>query len=90
MTDEQSRKRKQVAAELETAKKQRQTLQNICNRLGTDADKLAEEAEQQRLEKMEELLIRSNALRQKLKEKRAAMKVVLEQIESKSEELRIV
>ena len=65
-------------------------MQAICNRLSTDADKLAEEAEQQRPEKMAELLTRSNALRQKLKEKRAAMKVVQEQIESKSEELRII
>ena len=90
MTEEQSHKRKLVATELETAKKQRQTLQDICNRLSTDVDKLAEEAEQQRPEKMAELLTRSNALRQKLKEKRAAMKVVNEQIKSKSEELRVI
>ena len=77
MTEGQSHKRKQVAAELETAKKQRQTLQDICNRLSTDsdklvedADKLAEKAEQQGPEKIAELLTRPNALRQKLKEKK--------------------
>ena len=90
MIEEQNRKRKQVRAELETAKKQRQILQDICNRLDTDADKLAEETEQQRPEKMAELFTRSNALQQQLKEKRAAMKVVQEQNESKSEELRII
>ena len=40
--------------------------------ISTDADKLAEEAEQQRLEKMAELLTRYNAFQQKLKEKTAA------------------
>jgi len=56
MIAQQGQKRKRAEDELETIRKKRKTLGDICQSLSDEADKLAEEAENKSGTRMAELL----------------------------------
>lgn len=66
----------------------RRHIQEVCEGLARDADRLAEEAERKAGSKMADLISRSNLLRRGHKEKLTELAVLDKEIAALSEELR--
>ncbi|CAK6981151.1 hypothetical protein D9C73_000900, partial [Scomber scombrus] len=86
--DDQMKKRKNVVEELEDIKRQRRSLEDVCESLQNDADQMEEKAENSAGTKMATLITKSNTLRRRAKEKREQLVVLNADIEKKATELR--
>lgn len=86
--DDRKKKRKNLVEELEDLKRQRRSLEGVCESLQTDADQMAEKAENSAGTKMATLITKSNTLRRRAKEKREQLVVLNADIEKKATELR--
>lgn len=84
----QDLKRKAVQEEMEDLKKKRMVLTEVCSSLQTDADELAEQAEEKSGTLMAQLITKSNTLRRRRKEKQNELVQTEKLLETKSNELR--
>nr|XP_055044579.1 uncharacterized protein LOC129430949 isoform X3 [Misgurnus anguillicaudatus]XP_055044580.1 uncharacterized protein LOC129430949 isoform X3 [Misgurnus anguillicaudatus] len=84
----QALKRKEAEDCLQELKVKRRRIQEVCEGLARDADRLAEEAERKAGSKMADLISRSNLLRRGHKEKLTELAVLDKEIAALSEELR--
>ncbi|KAG5263637.1 hypothetical protein AALO_G00266980 [Alosa alosa] len=82
--------RKALEEELLDLRTQHEVLSRVCESLENDADKLAEQAEGKAGSKMAELIIKSNTLRRRQKEKKEELRQLEERIEEKSSQLRLL
>ncbi|KAL2082757.1 hypothetical protein ACEWY4_022575 [Coilia grayii] len=86
----QGKKRAHAEEKLQDLKVKRDTLCKVIESLGKDADDLAEQAEGKAGSKMAQLLSKSNALRRAAKDKLSQLKVLEDEIATKSAELRSI
>lgn len=82
------RKQKEAEDNLQELKLKRRQVQEVCDGLARDADRLAEEAEAKSGSKMATLIARSNIMRRGYKEKLAELAMLDKSITAKSAELR--
>lgn len=87
---EQGRKRKRAEDDIETVKKKRKTLTDICQSLSDEADKLSEQAEKKSGVRMAELVTKSNAMRKRMREKRIELHDIDSQLKGKVDELKLL
>jgi len=90
MIAQQGQKRKRVEDELETLRKKKMILSDVCQSLSDEADKLAEDAENKSGIRMTELLTKSNAMRKRMKEKRTDLNDIECQVKEKIEVLKLL
>ncbi|XP_067266323.1 uncharacterized protein [Chanodichthys erythropterus] len=86
--EEQSKKRKNIEDDLEGLKKKKRSIEEVCKSLESDADRMAEQAENSAGSKMATLITKSNTMRRRAKEKQEELKEVNGQIEDKLSELK--
>ena len=72
----------------ELLKKKSKTLQSVCESLEADADRFVETAEGKSGTRMAELITKSNTMRKRMKDKRAEIKELEQQLTEKFDELK--
>lgn len=74
--EEQSKKRKNIEDDLEGLKKNKWSIEEVCKSIESDADQMAEQAENSAGSKMATLITKSNTMRRRAKEKQEELKGV--------------
>ncbi|XP_063753643.1 uncharacterized protein LOC134873747 isoform X1 [Eleginops maclovinus] len=87
-TETQGKKRAHAEGQLQDLKVKRDSLHKVTESLGKEADELAEQAEGKAGSKMAHLISKSNALRRAAKDKLSQLKVLGDEIATKSAELK--
>ncbi|XP_063736841.1 uncharacterized protein LOC134862726 isoform X2 [Eleginops maclovinus] len=87
-TETQGKKRAHAEEQLQDLKVKRDSLHKVTESLGKEADELAEQAEGKAGSKMAHLISKSNALRRAAKDKLSQLKVLGDEIATKSAELK--